>query len=94
MSSKKRNITILGVTGSVGQSTANVILANKDKFDVQTVTAHTNVTSLAQSAKALNAKTAIIADPSKEQALRDLLKNTDITVHPGSQAIENSVSND
>ncbi len=94
MSSKKKNITILGVTGSVGQSTVNVILANKDRFDVQTVTAHTNVISLAQSAKALNAKTAIIADTSKEQALRDLLKNTDITVQSGSQAVENCVSND
>ena len=43
-----KKISILGVTGSVGQSTADVILLQPERFSVQAVTAHSNVKSLAE----------------------------------------------
>ncbi|MGH1403206.1 MAG: 1-deoxy-D-xylulose-5-phosphate reductoisomerase [Alphaproteobacteria bacterium] len=86
--STKKKITILGATGSVGQSTAHVILSNPDLFDVCTVTANTNVNDLAILAKKLNAHTAIIADKTKEEDLKSLLNGSNIRVLSGADEIE------
>ena len=56
---KKKAITILGVTGSVGQSTVDVVLNSHELFNVHAITANKNVTLLAESAKKLNADKAI-----------------------------------
>ena len=87
MSSKKK-ITILGVTGSIGQSTMDVILSAPEMFDVQAISAHKNVTHLAEAAIKLQAKQAIIADETQEAALQNLLKSHDIEVLAGAKAIE------
>ncbi|PCJ01202.1 MAG: 1-deoxy-D-xylulose-5-phosphate reductoisomerase [Alphaproteobacteria bacterium] len=87
MSSKKK-ITILGVTGSIGQSTMDVILSAPEMFDVQVISAHRNVTRLADAAIKLQAKQAIIADETQKPALQNLLKLHDIEVLAGSKAIE------
>ena len=39
----KKNISILGSTGSVGKSTLNVIRRFKDKFKVGALAAHSNI---------------------------------------------------
>ncbi|PCJ99747.1 MAG: 1-deoxy-D-xylulose-5-phosphate reductoisomerase [Zetaproteobacteria bacterium] len=87
MSSKKK-ITILGVTGSIGQSTMDVILSAPDLFDVQALSANSNVTHLAEAAIKLQAKQAVIADKTQEAALQDLLKSYDIEVLSGAQSIQ------
>lgn len=89
MSSKKK-ITILGVTGSIGQSTMDVILSAPEMFDVQVISAHRNITRLANAAIKLQAKQAIIADETQKSALQDLLKSHDIEVLAGAKAIENA----
>lgn len=85
---KKKTITILGVTGSVGQSTVDVIFNSHELFDVYTVTANKQVALLAESAKRLNAKKAIIGDESLLNELQNLLKETDIDASAGAEAIE------
>ncbi len=90
----KKKITILGVTGSVGQSTMDVVLASPELFDVQAVTANKNVELLAASAIKLGAKSAIIADKSLEGDLQELLKNNDISVASGARAIEDAAAQD
>lgn len=82
-----RKITILGATGSVGQSTIKVIQAQDEKFDIQAVTANSNVELLAKQAIALGAKHAVIADDSYYPALKDALSGTSIEVSAGEQAI-------
>lgn len=91
MSSKKK-ITILGVTGSIGQSTTDVILSASDDFEVYAVTANKNVKKLASSAIALGAKKAIIADTSLEADLQSLLNKHDIIIESGSEAIINAAA--
>ncbi len=91
MSSKKK-ITILGVTGSVGQSTTDVIFANPDMFEVYGVTANRNVELLAEAAVKLQAQVAVIADESLESKLKQLLTNHDIKILSGSKAIEDIAS--
>ncbi len=87
MSSKKK-ISILGVTGSVGQNTMEVILSAPDKFDVYAITANENIELLASSAIKLKAKKAVIANPSLENDLIKLLYAHDIEVLSGSKNIE------
>lgn len=82
-----RKVTILGSTGSVGQSTIKVLQAQAEQFDVQAITANTNAKLLAEQAKAVNAKRAVIADEAYYGQLKKLLSGTDIEVAAGDLAI-------
>lgn len=92
--SSKRKISIFGATGSIGQSTADVIMANQDQFCVECVSAHNNVELLAQTALRLSAREAIIANVQKRDALEALLKGTNIIVRAGSDAIDSAAGGD
>jgi 1-deoxy-D-xylulose-5-phosphate reductoisomerase len=82
-----RKITILGATGSVGQSTIKVLQAQEEKFNIQAITANSNVELLAQQAVSLNAKRAVIADEQYYGALKDALAGTGVEVAAGEAAI-------
>tara|TARA_R110001592_G_scaffold16881_7_gene71480 strand:- start:4751 stop:5932 length:1182 start_codon:yes stop_codon:yes gene_type:complete len=86
----KKQITILGATGSVGQNTVDVIGQSPELFDVHAVTAHKNVTLLAQTAQKINARTAIIGDPTLLGDLQNLLKGSTVTAQAGFDAIVDS----
>lgn len=92
--SSKRRISIYGATGSIGQNTADVILANPDLFDVHVVTANKNIDLLAETAVKLNANKAIIADQGKENELREKLASYSIDVESGIDAINASACDD
>ncbi|MFP4313529.1 MAG: 1-deoxy-D-xylulose-5-phosphate reductoisomerase [Alphaproteobacteria bacterium] len=87
MSSSIRTINIFGVTGSIGQSTRDVIGAHKEKFDVQVLSAHTNVKALAKAAMEFNASYAVIGYESAYAELKNLLAGTEIQVMAGLQAL-------
>ncbi len=87
-----KRISILGATGSVGQSTADVILAQPREYDVQVVTAHRNVQGLAETAQRLKAKKAVIADAGKFQELKDALSGTSIDCAAGEEALLEAAS--
>ena len=81
-----RRVVILGATGSIGQSTADVILGAPGLFEVEAVVGGRDVAALAKIAHRLNAKCAVIADPSGYGALRDELFGSGIAVGAGPQA--------
>ena len=56
----KKKIAILGSTGSIGQSTLDVISKDKKNFDVVLLTANNNYKKLIQQAKEFKAKNVII----------------------------------
>ncbi len=85
--SNPRKINIFGITGSIGQSTVDVILTHKERFDVQVVTAHSNVTKLAELARLLKATHAVIADESKYEALKVELEGSSIKAAAGRKAL-------
>ncbi len=87
-----KKISILGSTGSVGQSTVEVILSQAECFDVQAVTAHSNAELLAQQAKELNASQAIIADPAAFKPLKELLSGSGVEVSAGREALLEAAS--
>ncbi len=82
-----RTIAILGATGSIGDSTADIVLANRDRFHVTTLVGHSNVDKLAARAKALSAERAVVADERHHQKLKDLLAGTGIDVAAGRRAV-------
>lgn len=82
-----RTINIFGVTGSIGKSTVDVILAHKDKFKVQVVSANSNAKELARLAVELKAEHAVLADESGYDVLNAALSNSGIECSTGRQAL-------
>ncbi len=76
--SKHKCINILGVTGSIGRSTQQVVLEQPEKFDVCVVSANSNVRKLAEQAIALNARVAVIAKAELLADLKKLLSGTSV----------------
>ena len=71
-----RTISVLGATGSIGMSALDLIVRNRKKFQVEALTAHTNVAKLAELARFHNAKLAVIADEKGYAELKSLLAGT------------------
>ena len=86
-SDRPRRVTILGSTGSVGQSTVDLLLRNPDGYEVEALTANRNPDRLAEQACALRARFAAIADAAHYPALRDALAGTGIEAGCGGAAL-------
>lgn len=69
----RQGVSILGATGSIGDSTLDVIARNAERFEVVALTAHRNVDKLAKLCARHRARLAVIADPALEDSLRDAL---------------------
>ena len=82
-----RRVTILGSTGSVGCSTVDLLRRNRDAYDVEALTAFSNVTLLAKQARELRARIAVIGDPALYGALREALAGTNIAAAAGPAAL-------
>lgn len=88
----KKSVCVLGVTGSVGSSTVDILKAHSDKYAVDAVTAHRNVQGLAKAAIELGAAMAVIADESLYEDLKSALSGTDILVAAGNEALVEAAS--
>ena len=85
-----RRVSVLGSTGSVGQSTIELILNDRKGgrgYVVEALTAHTNVALLAKQAKALSPNFVAIGDETLRGDLTDALAGTGITVGAGEAAL-------
>ena len=89
-----RSIAILGATGSIGQSTLDLVERNPDRFAVTAVTAATNVEALADIARRTGARLAVVADESRYQALAELLAGTDCRAAAGESALIEAAAGD
>jgi 1-deoxy-D-xylulose-5-phosphate reductoisomerase len=87
LSAEARRVTILGSTGSVGQSTVDLLLRNPQTFEVEALTAYRNSALLAEQARALRARFAAIADPAHYPALKEALAGTETETACGPQAL-------
>lgn len=84
---EKKNIAILGSTGSIGTQALEVIRANKDAFTVEVLTGNGNADLLIQQAIEFDPNTVVIADEKKYQYVKDALQKHDIKVFAGNKAI-------
>ncbi|WP_037279478.1 1-deoxy-D-xylulose-5-phosphate reductoisomerase [Rubellimicrobium mesophilum] len=82
-----RRVTILGATGSVGQSTIDLIARRPEDFAVEAVTGAGNLDLLAHDARRLGARLAVTAREECYAGLRDRLAGTGIEVAAGPSAV-------
>ncbi|WP_032112245.1 1-deoxy-D-xylulose-5-phosphate reductoisomerase [Candidatus Paracaedibacter symbiosus] len=85
--SAPQKISIFGATGSIGQSTLDLVGATPDAFKVIALTAQKNVTKLADAAIQTGAQYAVIADSSQYETLNNLLVGTKTTVLCGKEGL-------
>jgi len=91
VSADGRSISILGVTGSVGESTIQVIeelRAQGTATPVEAVTAGRNIAALAKACQRLRPRFAAVADPALLDAAREALAGLDVEVGAGPTALE------
>ncbi len=80
-------LSVLGATGSIGQSVAKVLLAHPGRFQVEALAGGRDVAALAQMAQRLGARFAAVADPDAGPALAEALAGTGIASGAGSSAV-------
>ena len=88
----RRRVTILGSTGSVGRNTVELIEAEPDAYAVEALVAHRNAELLAQQARRLKAKFAVIADESQYRLLKAALSGSGIEAASGALAVVEAAS--
>lgn len=88
----KKQIAILGSTGSIGTQALDVIKEHSDLYEVYCLTANNKVKELAEQARLFNPAAVVIANEDKYGELKDLLADLpDIKVYAGKQAIDEVV---
>ena len=88
----KKNIAILGSTGSIGTQTLEVIRNNDNLFSVFMLTANSNADLLIKQAIEFAPEFAIICDKGKYQYIKDALSKTNVIVLAGIEAIIETVT--
>lgn len=88
----KKQIAILGSTGSIGTQALQVIDEHPDLFEAYCLTANNRVKELAEQARCYNPAAVVIANEDKYEELKSLLADLpDIKVYAGKQAIDEIV---
>jgi 1-deoxy-D-xylulose-5-phosphate reductoisomerase len=82
-----RSLTILGATGSVGSQALDLVARNPGRWQVEALTANSDVAGLVAAAKAAGARFAAVADAAKGAELRAALAGTGIASGAGPEAI-------
>lgn len=88
---QKKNIAILGSTGSIGTQALEVIKENSDLFNVEVLVANGNADLLIKQALEFMPNAVVIADESKYRYVKDILQPLDIKVFAGAKAVEQIV---
>lgn len=80
-------LSVLGATGSIGTSTLDLVARAPERFEIQALTAQSNVDALAALARRHRAKLAVIGDEGLLAALREALSGTGIKAAAGPDAL-------
>ncbi len=83
----KKQIAILGSTGSIGTQTLEVVSEHPDRFEIYTLTANNNVELLIEQAKQFLPDSVVIANEAHYPRLKEALKELPIKVYTGEDAI-------
>ena len=88
----KKQIAILGSTGSIGTQALQVIDEHPDLFEAYCLTANNRVKELAEQARRYNPAAVVIANEDKYEELKSLLADLpDIKVYAGKKALDEIV---
>ncbi len=92
MTQPKRNIAVLGSTGSIGRQTLDIIAEYPDRFAAWLLVARSSADLLIAQARLMRPHMVIIADEQYYEYVRDALEGTGIEVATGSDAIAQAVT--
>lgn len=84
---EKKKIAILGSTGSIGTQALEIAREQRDKIEIEVLTANSNADLLIVQAKEFTPNHVVIADESKYLQVKEALSGDDIKVFAGSKAI-------
>ena len=87
MSEIKKNVAILGSTGSIGTQALDVVRSNPDRFEVYALTANNNLDVLIQQAVEFQPEVVAIANEAYYLQLKQALGDLPIKVFAGKEAI-------
>ena len=92
---KKKQICILGSTGSIGTQALQVIEEHSDLYEVYALTANNRVEQLAEQAHRFHPAAVVIANDAHYDRLRQLLDDMpDVKVYAGARALDEIVASD
>ena len=83
----KKQIAILGSTGSIGTQALQVIEEHPDLYEVYALTANNKVEKLIEQARKFQPEAVVIANEDKYQQLKDALADMPIKVYAGAEAL-------
>ncbi|WP_137700584.1 1-deoxy-D-xylulose-5-phosphate reductoisomerase [Marimonas lutisalis] len=83
-----RRISVFGATGSIGQSTLDLIARAPDAYDVAVLTGGQNIAQLASDARRFGADLAVTADEALYKDLKEALAGSGIEAAAGEAALE------
>ncbi|MBQ7878502.1 MAG: 1-deoxy-D-xylulose-5-phosphate reductoisomerase [Bacteroidaceae bacterium] len=84
---KKRQIAILGSTGSIGTQTLQVVEEHPERFEVYAITANKRVDELIAQARKFSPEAVVIGDETKYEQLKEALADLPIKVYAGYESI-------
>jgi 1-deoxy-D-xylulose-5-phosphate reductoisomerase len=82
-----KKIAILGSTGSIGTQALEIAREQKDRIQIEVLTANSNADLLIAQAKEFNPNHVVIADENKYLQVKEALANDDIKVFAGNKSI-------
>ncbi len=88
----KKQIALLGSTGSIGTQTLDVVRNHPDRFEVYALSAHRSIDLLIRQAREFHPEVVCIADETLYEPLRDALADMPIKVWAGADAIADMVT--
>ncbi len=94
MEQKRKNIAILGSTGSIGTQALDIIRDYPDKFSAEVLVANNNAQLLIAQAREFEPNIVVIANKDKYPEVRDALADLPIKVYAGSESILDVVAMD
>lgn len=87
MEKRKKQIAILGSTGSIGTQALDVIAQHPERFEVYALTANNNVELLIKQAIQFSPEVVVVANNHKYEILKEALRSYPIKVWSGMDAI-------
>lgn len=94
MEQKRKNIAILGSTGSIGTQALDIIRDYPDKFSAEVLVANNNAQLLISQAREFEPNFVVIANKEKYPEVRDALSDLPIKVYAGAEAVLDVVAMD
>lgn len=85
---RKKNIAILGSTGSIGTQALDIINQHPERFEANVLTANNNVQLLIEQARKYKPRHVVIANDDHYREVKAALADLDIEIYAGDEALE------